>query len=93
MKLNTFQKSSLVVGLSLLLFTGCSDQATFEDSEINVTIALCDDNNISKWTTLVKDDVVLGNEGSQLQFDHDSANNKKVCVKVVNTAHIIRLGV
>ena len=94
MKLNIIKTSSLVVGIvSLLLFTGCSDQATFEDSEIDVTIVVCDDTNISAWTTIIKDDVVLGNEGSELQFDHDSSNNKKVCAKVADTAHIIRLGV
>ncbi len=92
MKLNILKKLSFVVVItSLLLFTGCGDNECCQNSEINTTVAVtvCDNANISAWTTIIKDDVVVGDEGSQLQFDHDSANTKKVCSKVADTAHII----
>ncbi len=96
MKLNILKKLSFVVGItSLLLFTGCGGQSSCcQNSEINTTVAVavCDNANISEWSTIVKGDVVFGDEGSELQFDHDSANTKKVCAKVADTAYIIKQG-
>jgi uncharacterized lipoprotein YehR (DUF1307 family) len=82
-------KLSLISTLSLMLLSGCGggggSDASFESGNTGTTVASCS-GAISTWTTVNSGDVVSATSGTQLKFDHDSSNNKKVCVVITTPA-------
>ena len=73
-------KLTIVTLLSLIALSGCGGGgASFENTNTGTPIASCA-GAISTWTTVSSGNVVSATSGTQLKFDHDSSNNKKVCV-------------
>jgi len=83
MKMINIIKLTLITLLASIILAGCGgggSDASFENTTTTgVTAASCS-GAISTWTTVTSGDVVSATDGSQLKFDHDSSNNKKVCV-------------
>jgi len=74
-------KIILITTLSLIALSGCGGggSGSFESESTEIVVTSCA-GAISTWTTVSNGDVVSATSGSQLKFDHDSSNNKKVCV-------------
>ena len=77
---NIFKKTTLIASsLSILLFVGCGEGSAKYTGVATTTVASCS-GAISTWTTVSSGDVVVGDNGAVLKFDHDSNGDKKVCV-------------
>ena len=77
-------KLTLISLLASIILAGCGgggggSSASFENTTTGTTVASCS-GAISTWTTVNSGDTVSATSGSQIKFDHDSSNNKKVCV-------------
>lgn len=78
--------------LASIILTGCGggggSDASFENPTPTGTVVASCTLPLASWTTVNSGDVVSATSGSQVKFDHDSSNNKKVCV-VTGSATII----
>jgi hypothetical protein len=83
--------TKIVLIATTLAFVGCGggggDNASFGNSSSGVAVASCT-LPLASWTTVSSGDAVSADVGAQLQFDHDSSGNKKVCV-LAGTAQIL----
>lgn len=77
----------LIFTILALLFVGCGGDSTQSSTNSSIAVASCS-LSIESWTTVGSGDTVSADAGAQLQFDHDSSGNKKVCV-VTGNAQIL----
>ena len=82
-------KLILLTLLVSIILAGCGggSDASFENPILVDSVATCNSTNTS-WTIVNSGDVVSATASTQLKFDHDSSNNKQVCV-VTGSATIL----
>lgn len=81
-------KLTFITLLASIVLAGCGgggSDASFENTTTGTIVASCT-LPLASWTTITTGDVVSATSGTQLKFDHDSSNNKKVCVVVTTPA-------
>ena len=73
---------TLLTIVTIIALSGCGGgggSASFENTPTGTAIVSCT-LPLASWTTVNSGAVVSATSGSQIKFDHDSSNNKKVCV-------------
>ena len=86
-----YKKLFISISFASIVFIGCGggggDNASFTTQNDGTAIVSCS-NTLNNWTQVTRGDVVVGDLGAILKFDHDSDNIKRVCVQE-GTAYII----
>ena len=79
-KINKKLKNILLTIIFTMTLIGCGGGGYISsEGDTETAIVMCNTTN-PVWTTLSSGDIVSTTANSQLMFDHDSNNNKQVCV-------------